>query len=738
MRWAACIPLLFAAQAHAWLPEGDRAAAVEAAGVAPEAVQAEEAHHGVPTIHQARIAFGWAKSLASRGFYASAARALNIVERAIPRVSDHIALMRGKWLLVSGEITQACADLKHASESHQHKVQTLGRVGYVHCTLVARDKRARGALDRLTKLYPNLPERALLRLELARAMEEWQSPSSAANLYRALDIELPHTSEARTARERLAELSRKGTHVRRLSAKENLERAEKVVAWGSPKQAEQALGEVAVAQLSDPLKQHYIQLKARLRMRALPSEEVTRTPIRSLVQAGQEELEQQAHALAQVKKLKGRSRWSRLPARRLLPILRIAGAAKLEKVCSEASEAVLRSKRGGSSLPFKAAMQIAGSCDETTVEELLRLALKRNSHSEGIAYHLARSFERSAKRDQAVRLFRQVAAGEQSYYALWAGQGLLRLGEKPKELRTQEGESVQRLTYDEAEKLFKTVAAQHGGAYPSLVRAYDLMRLGAYQAASDELFETYQIWRQARGLSVRRAGLSALYRGRSDPKINMSRQKKLARRKLSMATAKQIARVSAAIDDHGTALHFGGREFYDALPLAHSAAVRHAARSRGMEPSLLFAIMRTESAYQHRAISRVGALGLTQIMPRTGRAIAQSMERRSFSESELLNPRVNLSFSSWYMSNLIRRFRGQYPLAIAAYNGGPHNVWRWLQGSPEGMPLDVFLENIPFRETHRYVRRVLTGYLAYSAKSGSRVAKLDVDLPKSLKSGISF
>ena len=151
--------------------------------------------------------------------------------------------------------------------------------------------------------------------------------------------------------------------------------------------------------------------------------------------------------------------------------------------------------------------------------------------------------------------------------------------------------------------------------------------------------------------------------------------------------------------------------------------------SYGVDPNLLLAVMRVESVYQKHIVSYAGAVGLMQIMPRTGQLIAHALGRTDFTPADLLDPHVNLEFAAWYLSSLIRRFDGHLPLAIAAYNGGPHNVRRWIQESPEDMPLDALLERIPFSQTHRYVRKVLVHYEAYRRQHELPTPQLSVVLP---------
>jgi soluble lytic murein transglycosylase len=167
--------------------------------------------------------------------------------------------------------------------------------------------------------------------------------------------------------------------------------------------------------------------------------------------------------------------------------------------------------------------------------------------------------------------------------------------------------------------------------------------------------------------------------------------------------------------------------------------VARAARIYGLDPDLLFAVMRVESVYQRRIISHAGAIGLMQIMPRTGRLIADKLGQRAMTATDLLDPRTNIEFSAWYFSSLLNRMDGRLPLAIASYNGGPHNVRAWIRHYGTHVPLDAFLERIPFTETKRYVRRVLGYYSSYKAQRGQRVDLMATVLPGNDRPGaVSF
>jgi len=150
-----------------------------------------------------------------------------------------------------------------------------------------------------------------------------------------------------------------------------------------------------------------------------------------------------------------------------------------------------------------------------------------------------------------------------------------------------------------------------------------------------------------------------------------------------------------------------------AYPRPHRALVTVAARGLPGEAgaALLWAMMRVESGYDPGAVSRAGALGLLQLMPRTAAATARRQGLTPPPPATLGTPATNVSLAARHLAGLHRRL-GCLPLMVAAYNAGAGNVRRWVRGDPEA-PLDAFVARIPYRETRRYVARVLTHHVRY-------------------------
>lgn len=147
-------------------------------------------------------------------------------------------------------------------------------------------------------------------------------------------------------------------------------------------------------------------------------------------------------------------------------------------------------------------------------------------------------------------------------------------------------------------------------------------------------------------------------------------------------------------------------------PLPYLGLVLRATKEYNVNPFLAYAIMRAESNYQPEVVSDVGALGLMQMMPQTGNKIALLLEDSGFSPYELASPPISILYGVKYLSYLLEIFEGNIPLVAAAYNAGPASVIRWMKQTPD-IPLDQFLENIPFDQTRTYVNKVMVFLHSY-------------------------
>jgi soluble lytic murein transglycosylase len=132
----------------------------------------------------------------------------------------------------------------------------------------------------------------------------------------------------------------------------------------------------------------------------------------------------------------------------------------------------------------------------------------------------------------------------------------------------------------------------------------------------------------------------------------------------------------------------------------------------GLDPLLIGALIMAESNWNPHAFSRVGARGLMQLMPDTGRRVAEGVGVAVSSDEQLFDPTLNIRLGVTYLSELSRRFEGRTVLVLASYNAGEDQVSKWWSRR-DGEDIEEFIANIPFRETRRYVQRVYSYYAEY-------------------------
>ena len=139
--------------------------------------------------------------------------------------------------------------------------------------------------------------------------------------------------------------------------------------------------------------------------------------------------------------------------------------------------------------------------------------------------------------------------------------------------------------------------------------------------------------------------------------------------------------------------------------------------SNGVDPFFVAAIIREESQYDWRAVSRVGAIGLMQVMPATANAVAQRHHLPNMVREDLFDQETNIRIGVRYVEQLLAQFSGNVVQTIAAYNAGPIVVENW-SAAHRGRSEDEFVELIPFQETRQYVKRVLRSYKEYKRLAG--------------------
>lgn len=165
------------------------------------------------------------------------------------------------------------------------------------------------------------------------------------------------------------------------------------------------------------------------------------------------------------------------------------------------------------------------------------------------------------------------------------------------------------------------------------------------------------------------------------------------------------------------------REFWRfAFPLPYRRQLQQYARLRNLDEFLLAGLIRQESGFDARAVSRADARGLMQVLPSTGRSLARQTRSGRFRDALLYQPEYNIRLGTYYFRARLDEFQGDIEATLAAYNGGKSRAVVWATWGPFREPAE-FIETIPFTETRNYVQIVLANAEMYRWLYGREPAK---------------
>jgi soluble lytic murein transglycosylase len=153
--------------------------------------------------------------------------------------------------------------------------------------------------------------------------------------------------------------------------------------------------------------------------------------------------------------------------------------------------------------------------------------------------------------------------------------------------------------------------------------------------------------------------------------------------------------------------------YYLFYPYAYNDFILKYSTEYNVEPEFLLAIIREESRFKADAGSHAGAQGLMQIMPATGKSIANQIGISNFNESMLHDPETSIKMGSYYISKMLSNFESNKYFALGAYNGGPGAMQKWISkyGS---LDIDEFIESLTYDETKNYIKKVMLSYFIYN------------------------
>jgi len=161
------------------------------------------------------------------------------------------------------------------------------------------------------------------------------------------------------------------------------------------------------------------------------------------------------------------------------------------------------------------------------------------------------------------------------------------------------------------------------------------------------------------------------------------------------------------------------RPYWEALfPRPYWPDLKKFSEANGLDPYLVASLIRQESEFNPVAVSRANAVGLMQLLPKTGKLVAHQENLRRYNASQLYTPTTNLQLGTRYFRGMVDKFGGSFEYALAAYNAGSDRVEDWLgQGKYRDEP--EFVESSPFTETREYVQAIVRNASVYKQLYGT-------------------
>lgn len=188
----------------------------------------------------------------------------------------------------------------------------------------------------------------------------------------------------------------------------------------------------------------------------------------------------------------------------------------------------------------------------------------------------------------------------------------------------------------------------------------------------------------------------------------MNKEQKLAAAKLALENNNPflaIVSVAKTKDWNQVGLRF---------PLEFQELIIKHAENNEIPAAWIYGITRRESAFDADIASGAKAQGLMQLIPPTARAVARKLNLPKLSKNDIFIPNTNIQLGSAYLKELLERFKGNFAQASAAYNAGPHRISKWLPDHE--LEASRWIESIPFNETRKYVRAVMSYTTIYDYK----------------------
>lgn len=148
------------------------------------------------------------------------------------------------------------------------------------------------------------------------------------------------------------------------------------------------------------------------------------------------------------------------------------------------------------------------------------------------------------------------------------------------------------------------------------------------------------------------------------------------------------------------------------FPTPYLEVVKKHAAENGLKVTMVYAVVKTESDFREKVVSPKGAVGLMQVTDKTGQWIASELGVNEFTTDMLTDAELNIRFGCWYLTYLLERFDGNDELALAAYNAGEGNVFKWINSGDVKWDASKII-SLPYKETENYLVRINRIYFVY-------------------------
>lgn len=619
-------------------------------------------------------------------------------------IGDHAGLVLADALARRGDLPAArAAALAVADRYRDSRLAPRALILAAVLASESGDEAAgQSALTRLIDAYPDSAELTEALYLLGQSGEARGQLDAAVAAYRQLTLLAPTSGWADGAADRLGILAGAGTRVPQLSIDQRMDRAERLLRGGVLEQASDEAQRIVdeardpgmavralrvVAEAAKRLKRYGVAARTTelAVKRAPPSARrgLQLEQARLLVQAGSRDaalpilVDVAAHGTETEA-----SEAAYLRARALDELNRGAAAAAAYRAL--ATRFPNRDVAGAALWRLGWISYLAGdvSAAEETWKKLSEVAGGRALRVQSL-YWTGRAREQRGGATAAAPVYRKVLAeAPRSYYGLLAAARVSGGAEPARE-------PVLRLPADPRE----AIADDPGFARVALLR-----RIGLVESAFQELEDVVA---RSVGDTVRLYGLTSAYL--DDERYHLALR--VVRRHFTGLAVTGGASLPPA--------------FWQMLyPLGWRDQLMEAAGRQQLDPFLVAALVREESSYYPRAVSRAGARGLMQLMPATAKLVASSGVVAYGGSDELDEPGVNLQLGTKFLADLMREF-GDPRLALAAYNAGPRRAKEWW-AKRRSDDLEVWVEQIPFDETRQYVKRVMLSWDEYRRIYGVR------------------